>query len=401
MRRLLALCVTLATLWLYAGARRPAEARWFKGNTHTHTLWSDGDAAPELVADWYASHGYDFLVLSDHNVLSRGERWFPVGEGRLTPAKVAELGEHFGGGWVEEREVDGKREMRLKTLEELRERFGELLFIEGEEITDSFEGHPVHVNGLNLQEPIQPQGGTSLREVLQRNVDAVLAQARETGRPMLAHINHPNFQWGLTPEDVASVKGERFFEVYNGHSAVRNYGDAEHPSCEEMWDIALVLRLRELDLPPLLGLATDDAHEYFDWGVGETNPGRGWVMVRAEEKSPDAIVRAMKRGDFYASSGVTLERVEHKTWKHLEVEIAAEEGVEYTTRFIGTRTVDGEPGEIGELLLETKENPARYEFAGDELYVRAKVISSRAHPNPYAEGDRECAWVQPVTRPLF
>jgi len=43
--------------------------RWFKGNTHTHSLWSDGDAAPEHIADWYKSHGYDFLVLSDHNIL--------------------------------------------------------------------------------------------------------------------------------------------------------------------------------------------------------------------------------------------------------------------------------------------------------------------------------------------
>jgi len=52
--------------------------RWWKGNTHTHTYWSDGDAAPEHVIDWYVRHGYDFLVLSDHNVLSRGDRWFPI-----------------------------------------------------------------------------------------------------------------------------------------------------------------------------------------------------------------------------------------------------------------------------------------------------------------------------------
>ena len=44
--------------------------RWFKGNTHTHTLWSDGNDFPETAADWYKSKGYDFLVLSDHNVCS-------------------------------------------------------------------------------------------------------------------------------------------------------------------------------------------------------------------------------------------------------------------------------------------------------------------------------------------
>ena len=38
--------------------RVPADARWFKGNTHTHTTESDGDTAPAEVAQWYKRHGY-------------------------------------------------------------------------------------------------------------------------------------------------------------------------------------------------------------------------------------------------------------------------------------------------------------------------------------------------------
>src|SRR4051794_5106800 len=45
---------------------RPAP-RWWKGNLHTHTLWSDGDDFPEMVAEWYRTHDYNFLALSDHN----------------------------------------------------------------------------------------------------------------------------------------------------------------------------------------------------------------------------------------------------------------------------------------------------------------------------------------------
>lgn len=48
--------------------------RWWKGNLHTHTLWSDGDDFPEMVAEWYRTRGYNFLALSDHNVLSQGMR---------------------------------------------------------------------------------------------------------------------------------------------------------------------------------------------------------------------------------------------------------------------------------------------------------------------------------------
>ena len=53
-------------------------ARWWKGNLHTHSLWSDGDDFPEMIADWYKRHGYHFLALTDHNLLSEGEKWVPM-----------------------------------------------------------------------------------------------------------------------------------------------------------------------------------------------------------------------------------------------------------------------------------------------------------------------------------
>src|SRR5438132_909407 len=54
---------------LFAADAAPAEApeRWWKGNLHTHSLWSDGDDYPEMVVRWYQQHGYNFLALSDHN----------------------------------------------------------------------------------------------------------------------------------------------------------------------------------------------------------------------------------------------------------------------------------------------------------------------------------------------
>lgn len=371
-------------------------ARWWKGNTHTHTLWSDGDAAPELAAAWYRENGYHFLVLSDHNILSRGEKWFPILDAprsRLTSERVEQLIARFGPERVEVREVEGRREMRLRTLEELREDFeepGAFIFIEGEEITDSFNRLPVHVNGLNLAELVKPQGGESVLDVMQRNLDAVIAHGLSHDRTTLAHVNHPNFGWGVSVDDIARVRGEKFFEVYNGHRSVRNHGDADHPGTEAMWDIALTMRLTELDLGPLYGLATDDAHNYHEVHEGHSNPGRGWIMVRAESLDAESILDAMHRGDFYASTGVTLRRIERST-RRLRIHIDAEPGVTYTTRFIGTRP----GGPAGEVLHETTANPAIYQFRGDEVYVRAAIISSRLHSNPFAQGDHEMAWVQP------
>lgn len=392
-------CLSLAALLAIVSGCAEPSARWWKGNTHTHTLWSDGDAAPELAAAWYRDNGYHFLVLSDHNILSRGEKWFPVLDApgsRLTSERVGELAARFGTERVEVRDVEGKREMRLRTLDELREDFeqpGAFIFIQGEEITDSFNRLPVHVNGLNLADLIRPQGGESVLDVMQRNIDAVIAHGHAHDRTTLAHVNHPNFGWGVSVEDIARLRGEQFFEVYNGHRSVRNDGDADHPGTEEMWDIALATRLTALDLGVLYGLATDDSHNYHQVPDGQSNPGRGWIMVRAETLDAETILKAMLRGDFYASTGVALRRIERND-RRLRIYTDAEPGVTYTTRFIGTRA----GGPVGEVLHETIANPAAYRFRGDEFYVRAVVVSSRPHPNPFAVGEREMAWVQPVVR---
>ena len=278
-RRLLLLALWIAaysTAALSAG-HRAGEPHWFKGNTHTHTLWSDADGAPELVAAWYREHGYDFLVLSDHNVWLAGESWFPIDDPqdpRLTSAQVDELCTQFGTDAVEVREHEGRQEMRLHTLDELRARFekpGEFLFVAGEEITDGSVPLPVHVNGLNLAELIPPQSGTSALEIAQRDLDAVLEQGKRLGRPVLAHLNHPNFKWAFTVDDVARLRSERFFEIYNGHPMTGTNGDAEHPSAERMWDEANARRLFELDLPLLYGIASDDSHNYHEFGVQKSN----------------------------------------------------------------------------------------------------------------------------------
>jgi hypothetical protein len=389
---LLALGIPLACR-LTAGG--PGPARWYKGNTHTHTLWSDGDAPPEQVSAWYKDHGYHFLVLSDHNIIADREKWAPVGTAaRQVPPDRVPTGS-------EVRERDGKREFRLKTLGELEAAFGEegrFLFIRGEEITDKVvvdkvEKH-IHHNSMNHTHLIAPAGGATVREALERTIAAVEEEARKCGRTVLVHLNHPNFHWSVTAEDLAHVKGERYFEVYNGHRGVRNHGDAEHLSTEAIWDTVLTMRLARLGGPVLYGLATDDAHNYHK-EQATANPGRGWIQVRARELSPDAIVEAMLRGDFYGSSGVTLLDF-GSDGTRLRVSILPEPGVAHVTRFIGTRVRDGQPGPPGELLAEVAGTEPSYAFRGDELYVRAVVVSSRKHANGYAPGDFESAWVQPV-----
>ncbi len=395
-----------------------AQARWWKGNLHTHSLWSDGDDYPEMIVQWYKDHGYHFLSLSDHNVMLEGEKWIDASTNRGGVVALEKYIKRYGTNWVRQREQHGRSQVCLKTLEQFRDKFEQpdrFLLIASEEISDGYEKLPIHLNATHLRQKIPPQGGNSVAEVLQNNINAVLDQRNKTGQPMIPHINHPNFMWALTAEDMMRLQGERFLEIFNGHPIVNNEGETNRASAERIWDILLTRRLAEFGLPPIWGTAVDDAHNYHKMEIGQSNPGRGWLMVRASELKPESIIAALEKGDFYASSGVRLKDIQH-SGNRLCVEIAAEPGVTYTTKFIGTRKgydpnseavqEAGQPlrttrrysADIGTVLAEVAGVSPCYQLKGDEIYVRAKIISSKRHENGSVAGDVETAWVQPVLK---
>jgi hypothetical protein len=423
-----------------SGAQSPAssaEPRWFKGNLHTHSLWSDGDDYPEMIADWYKRQGYHFLGISDHNVMQQGERWFELKQPVSIAGNVMQRGggpvlekylRRFGADWVEQREADGKRSVRLKPLDEYQSLLnepGRFLMIPSEEITSTWkrdktastpeQSGPVHINVTNPREFVAPVAADNATEIMDKVIDAVHAQREKTGQPMFAHINHPNFRWGVTADEMAKVKRERFFEVYNGHPGVNNAGDDTHLSMDAMWDVILARRLTELNLPVVYGVGVDDSHHYHTMELGKSNPGRGWVMVRARHLTAESIVKAMEAGDFYSTSGVTLNDVKREK-NRLAVVIKGEPGVTYRTQFIGTRkatslaseVIPPAPNqqrtlphrryskEVGAVLAEVKGTNPSYTLKGDEIYVRAKVISSKPKVNGSVADEFETAWVQPL-----
>lgn len=395
--------VALLLVLLAAPAAGEPRRPWWRGNLHTHTLWSDGDQYPEMVFDWYRRAGYHFVVLSDHNTLAREERWIDVSRSVGGLDAYRAYLDRFGPDWVVSRWRDGALEVLLTPVDECRlllEEPGRFLVLPGEEITTAVPGGageaiPAHLNATNLALPIAPAGGASVREVLQRGIDAVLAQRRRTGQPMFPHVPHPNYGWAVGADDLAALRDLRFVEIFNGHPWVRNDGDVLHPPVERLWDLALTERLRRGD-PPLFGLAVDDAHAYGGaaddaWAAG---PGRGWVMVRAARLDAAALVAALEEGDFYASTGVTLRDLRVGGGR-IALRIHAEPGVTYTTRFIGTRRAPADDA-VGVLLDEVSGPSASYHLRGDELYVRAVVVSSKTRARPAGSAELERAWLQPL-----
>jgi len=293
----------------------PLQAEWFRGNTHTHTSESDGDSAPMTVAQWYATHGYHFLVITDHD--------------------------------------------KVTTIEQ-----PPLLLIPGEEVTAFLPKKPAHVNAMGLAEAIAPQKGATVAETLQKNIAAV----RDAGA--IATINHPNFGWSFGSAEMLETEGATLLEIYSGHPYVNMYGP---PSVEQMWDDLLTAGRR------IFAVAADDSH-YFKV-LGEpfgSHPGKGWIVVRAAKLDAKAILDAIARGDFYASSGVSIADyvVEGDT---LTVTIEARNGARYRTDFIGPH---------GRILGTSTDVRATFSLPEDVAYVRARVTDSNGR----------IAWLQPHFR---
>ena len=330
-RVLLALVLTIVLTMVSAAvplqqqsASVETTGHWYKGNTHTHTLNSDGDSTPDDVVRWYREHRYQFLVLTDHNFLTS---------------------------------VDG-----LNALHGADEKF---LVIKGEEVTDRIEEKSLHINGLDVNAVVPPQGGSSVVEVLQRNVDAI---RQANGIP---HINHPSYRWSITADELQRVRNNRLFEIFNGHPQVNNVGGGGVPGLEEAWDAILTNGML------LYGVAVDDAHVFKAPGNPDVaGPGRGWVAVRAARLETRALLDSLERGDFYASTGVELTDYQ-ATARQITVTVNATAFSKYRIQFIGKG---------GRILREIAEPTATYEIRGNEGYVRARVLESNGR----------MAWCQPI-----
>ena len=294
---------------------------FYKGNIHTHTNKSDGDEDPIKVTEWYKEHGYDFLVLTDHNHRTI------LDHGNTTETK------------------------------------GTPLMIPGEEVTLNFQKDdvpvPIHINGIGIERVVEPiQSGTFV-STIQANVNAI----KEAGG--IASINHPNYKWAYTTSELIQVDGATAIEVFNGIHDTNVYGSKTRPSSEQIWDA--ILSSGKL----IYGVATDDSHHYHDFTPQMANPGRGWICVQAESLSESSIMDSMRNGDFYASTGVYLAELE-KSHNTINISISTDEDdplnlPEYVTTITGYE---------GDILHETDSLHVNYELSKNTHYARATIKSS-------------------------
>jgi hypothetical protein len=225
-----------------------------RGNIHTHTTRSDGRQPPEEVAAWYRDHGYQFLAITDHDVL-------------VEPAEIRD-GEAPG-----------------------------FVLLPGEEISSTVGNKPVHILAVCIAHPIASGHFDSGLDALVQAITAVRAQNG------FAVVNHPNYDWALGLSDLTPLTGPYALEIWSGHPFSHSEGDATRPSHQALWDELLTRDRR------VTAVAVDDAHSMVPTGEGtEMLPGRAWIETFGElGRTP--VCDALRGGRLYASSGVSFHRI--------------------------------------------------------------------------------------------
>lgn len=251
--------------------------KFYHGNLHTHSNRSDGALEPQEVCRRYKDAGYDFLCLSDHFLESYD---FPLTD---------------------------TRPFRDETF----------TTIIGAELhaPDTHLGELWHILAVGLP------------------LDFAATSADETG-PQLARraaeagafvgIAHP--QWyGLNTEDGLSIDAAHAVEIYNHTCELLS----ARPDGVVMLDHLLNAGRK------LTGFAADDAHFKADDAFG------GWVQVKAEALTSEALLAALKAGHYYASQGPEILLVERDGDK-LHVETTPARSISLAGRASASDVVHGE-----------------------------------------------------------
>jgi hypothetical protein len=237
---------------------------WLRCAFHAHTTNSDGELAPDLLARHYEWAGYDVLAITDHWVrtVERSTR-------KLLVIPSVELNATVVGSAVGD--ADGARPANR------RDAFGVA--------TGGGPDEDAHVLALGVEaDPEVPDGGFAPLSEVVAWIEA------NGGVPYLAHT----YWSGLRTEQWEACEGLVGIEVWNAGCQLEvGRGDSSIH-----WDEALE-RGRVLH-----GLACDDSHH------PGYDSGFAWTMLRAEERSREAVLASLRSGRFYGSTGPELHGLE-------------------------------------------------------------------------------------------
>jgi hypothetical protein len=312
------------------------EGEWLRTQLHDHTVESDGELSPEDHVALYDSLGFDVVAITDHWKVTR----VPSTAGTLVLTGAELAVDPIGPG-----------------------RYTEILAIGIEQIPEDPGGD------RRYWEPIDNYFFMTFPDL----TTAAAEIARQEGA---AFVAHPYWS-GLPPEAVIEADGLTGLELFNASSEREDgRGDSSY-----VWDLALEAGC------DLAAIATDDCH------YGDTDYGDAWTMVRATDRTRDAVLEALRARRTYCSNGPEIVDVE-RDGEDVEVRCSPASTVRFQSRYeVGwSARVDRDRGEPVRIL----------ERDADGMILRARLVGpTDPPPEPFlrivVQDDRgRRAWTNPI-----
>ena len=305
---------------------------FYKANLHCHSTYSDGKCTPEEIKKAYMDKGYSIVAYTDHDV------YIPHPE--LNDEGFLAL----NGFEVEINDPASPEKAATKTCH--------MCFIAYDPDNHIhplwhrskylFRGALDHKDEVRFDEN-KPDYE---REYTAERISDMIRVGKENG--FFVTYNHP--RWSLeTYAEYMKYEGINAMEIYNHGCVVMGYHDYNSVVYDEM------LRGGKR----IYCLATDDNHTIDRDAFG------GFVMIKAEKLEYKTVTDAIRRGDFYSSTGPEIKSVWYDTETQiLHVDCSEAKKVILSTGIRRQGIIKGKPDVAS----------AEFKLNGNEVYVRVTVI---------------------------
>ena len=325
---------------------------FYKANLHCHSTYSDGCLTPEEIKNAYKEQGYSILAITDHDAL--------FDHGNLDDEDFLTLPGY-------EREIDTPMtedtnwhdvttcHMCFYPID--RNNVGQTCFD-----PDFYHFKFRWMKDDELKAKINPIGEYYTPNYSVESINHLISEANKHG--FLVTLNHP--QWSLeTYEQISRYEGLFAMEIFN--TSAEKEGPNEYNS--QLYDLLLRSGKR------LKCVAADDNHNYHGTlpPYGDSFGGR--VMINAETLTHEAIMTALKKGDFYSTTGPRIDTlcVENE-WVHIECSSAKKIRFITNNRYSKLFVSSDEPLCSADFKLEETTIWFRVEitdFSGEKAYTNA------------------------------
>jgi hypothetical protein len=223
--------------------------QYFRGNIHSHSTNSDGLLSPADVAKAYRERNYDFIAITDHFLARYG---FPITDS--SPFRTSTFTTLLGA------------EMHVPGLQ--NGIIWDLLAI-----------------GLPCDFPHQQASET--------DIDLV---SRASAAGAFVAIPHPGWNGVVHSDGLRLIDVVDAIEIHNeGHTLDSDRGSG--------WFLADSLATAGHRFSTF---AADDAHFKTD----RFDRFGGWINLKSESLDPESLLKSLKAGHYYASTGATIRNVE-------------------------------------------------------------------------------------------